>query len=136
MHIDYILAFTQAPVYIECYMKIPKVIELQSDTNWVLKAKKNIYGQRQIGRVWNELLVGKITSSSVRFRQSNIDECVLYQGKSIYILYTDYSILEGSDEEELMQIVSDIKDYGLDITEKEYIEDFLGVNIYKVDSET
>ena len=80
--------------------------------------------------------MGKITSSSVRFRQSNIDECVLYQGKSIYILYTDYSILEGPDEEELMQIVSDIKDYGLDITEKEYIEDFLGVNIYKVDSET
>ena len=64
--------------------------------------------------------MGKITSSSVRFRQSIIDKCVLYQGKSIYILYTDYSILEGPDEEELMQIVSDIKAAVLDITEEGY----------------
>ena len=35
-----------------------------------------------------------------------------------------------------MQIIDEITAAGLDITEEEYIKDFLGVNIYKVDSET
>ena len=35
-----------------------------------------------------------------------------------------------------MHIVAGIKAAGLDITEEGYIEDFLGVNIDKVESET
>ena len=54
----------------------------------------------------------------------------------MYILYTAGNIIEGTDEEELRQIVADIKVPGLDITEERDIEDFLGVNIYKVESET
>ena len=54
----------------------------------------------------------------------------------MYILCTDDYIMEGPDEEELRQIVSDIKVTGLDITEEGDIEDFLGVNIDKVDSGT
>ena len=34
----------------------------------------------------------------------------------MYLLYTDYYILEGPDEEKLRQIVSKIKASGLDIT--------------------
>ena len=55
MQIDYMLTFTQAPVERECYMKISKGIELQSDTKWVLNTKKNIYRQCKAGRVLNKL---------------------------------------------------------------------------------
>ena len=53
----------------------------------------------------------------------------------MYVLYTEYYILEGPDEEELSQIVSDIKAAGLDITEERDIKNFLGFNIDKLYSE-
>ena len=80
-------------------MKITTVIELQSDTKWVIKAKNNIYGQPQAGRVWNKFLVEKLNNPEVGFRKSKIYECVLYRGKSMYIMYTDDSIMEGTDKE-------------------------------------
>ena len=51
-------------------------------------------------------------------------------------LYTDGFILERTYEEELRKIVSDIKVESLDITEGVDIEDFLGFNVEKLDSET
>ena len=53
----------------------------------------------------------------------------------MYILCTDDYIMEGPDEEELRQILFDSKTEGLDITEERYIKDFLGFNIYNVDSD-
>ena len=80
--------------------------------------------------------MGKLTISTVGFRQIKIDDPVFYQGESMYILYTDDYILAGPDEEEIRQTIADIKATGLDITEEGDIEDFLVVNIEKVDSDT
>ena len=55
MQVDYRLYITQAPVERECYMNTPKGIEVQSDTEWVLKDKDNIYGKYQTGRVRNKI---------------------------------------------------------------------------------
>ena len=54
----------------------------------------------------------------------------------MYIMFTDGFILLVIYEEELGQIVAEIKAAGLDITEERYVEDFLWVNIGKLDSET
>ena len=80
-------------------MKIPKGIELQSDSEWVLKVKNNVYWQLQKSRVWNKFLGEKPTSSAVGFRQRKVDECMFYRGGIIYILYTDDYILEVPDKE-------------------------------------
>ena len=73
----------------------------------------------------------------VGFKQSEHDECLFYKGKTIYLLYTDDSILAGPDEKELDKIVKQIADAGLDVTEAEGgLEDFLGVNIEQVDQGT
>ena len=117
-------------------MKTQKGIELNIESDWVLKINNNMYRQRQAGRVWNKFLMEKLTSSAVVFRKIKVDKCVLYQGESIYILYTDDNILAGPDEEEIRQTIADIKATGLDITEEGDIEDFLVVNIEKVDSDT
>ena len=50
MQINYVLYFTQS----EFYMNIAKGVEVLSDTKLVRKVNKNIYGQRQVGRVWNK----------------------------------------------------------------------------------
>ena len=54
MQLDYVLDFLQATVDRECSMNIPKGIEVQSGTKWLLITKENIYRQCQAGRVWNK----------------------------------------------------------------------------------
>jgi len=54
---------------------------------------------------------------------------VFAQGKAIYILYTDNSILTGPDLKELDKIIEDMKQAGLELMVKGDISDFLGVNI-------
>ena len=84
------LAFPQAPVEREIYMKIPKGFDIEggSTKDYFLRVNKNVYGQKQAGRVWNQYLTQKLTKE-LKFKQSKVDECVFYRGKSMYILYTD-----------------------------------------------
>ena len=96
--IDYVLAFPQAPVEKEIYMKPPKgfCITTKNPQDNVLKLNRNVYGQKQAGRVWNKYLQ-KIFIEKVGFKQSKIDECVYYEGRTLYVLYTDDLILAGPD---------------------------------------
>jgi hypothetical protein len=129
--IDYVLAFPQAPCEREIYMEIPKGYSIEGDAKGkdsVLKVHRNIYGQKQAGRVWNKYLVDRLVNK-VGFKQSKIDECVFYKGNVIYVLYTDDSILAGPDQSEIDQVIADIRKAKLDITVEGDIQDFLGVNI-------
>jgi hypothetical protein len=134
--LDYVQAFPQAPVEGECYMRVPTGIIIDAPGEWVLRVKRNIYGQNQACRVWNQYLVSKLTSPEVGFVQSQYDECVLYYGKSIYVLYTDDSILAGPDEEELQAITTRVKEVRLDITEEGDLGDFLGINIERINDQS
>jgi Reverse transcriptase (RNA-dependent DNA polymerase) len=49
--LDYVLAFPQAPAEQELYVKIPRGIKVESKTEYALKVKQNLYGQKQAGRV-------------------------------------------------------------------------------------
>ena len=40
------------------------------------------------------------------FSQSKFDECVFYYGKTIFLVYTDDTILVGPDEKEIEKIVN------------------------------
>ena len=111
-------------------MKVPKGFRItgKDSDDYVLKLNKNVYGQKQAGRVWNKYLETKLIKS-VGFKKSKIDECVYYRGKTIYLLYTDDSILAGPCQKEIEQVIVDIKAAGLEITEEGDIQDFLGINI-------
>ena len=127
------LAFPQAPVEKEVYMKVPKgfYITGKNPKDYVLKLNQNVYGQKQAGRVWNRYL-NKILIEKVGFKQSKIDECVYYKGKTLYVLYTDDSILAGPDKDEIEGIIKKIEGTGLNITREGNISDFLGININKL----
>ena len=128
--IDYVLAFPQAPVEKEIYMKIPKGFEVtgSNSEDYVLRLNRNVYGQKQAGRVWNKYLERKLIEE-VGFKKSKIDECVFYKNRTIYILYTDDSILAGPDKSEIKDIIDQIQKAGLNITKEGNIQDFLGINI-------
>ena len=76
-----------------------------------------MHGQKQAGRVWNHCLARKLTKE-LKHEQSKADECVFYRGKSMCILCTDDSILAGPDEEELNQIIKDLKRAKLSATKE------------------
>lgn len=128
--IDYVLAYTQADAeWSDMYMKIPKGFQVQDaeQDEYLLKIEKNLYGGKQAGRVWNKHLVSRL--QSIGFKQSKVDECVFFRGKTVYVLYTDDSILAGPDEKEIDKIIQDMKKANLDITVEGDLSDFLGVQI-------
>ena len=93
---------------------------------YVFKIKKNTYGQKQAGRVWTKHLCAKL--EKVRFKQSIINECVLYKEDMIYVLYTNDSILAIPSEQQIQATIKQIKETGLQLTIEGDLEDFLSVN--------
>jgi len=129
--INYVLAYTQAGPETNLYMKIPKGFEVEGNDpsdEYVLRIKKNYYGQKQAGRVWYQHLRDKLIQAG--FTVSQHDDCVFYHGNAVYTLYTDDSILMGPDATELDNILETIKATGLNITSEDGLNDFLGVNIH------
>ena len=131
VQLDYVLAFPQAPISHELYMHIPKGMTIQEGDpkDYVLKLKRNLYGQKQAARVWNRYLVSKLTSPAVGFKQSAHDECVFYKDGMIYALCTDDSIIAGPDKAQIHRTIELIKQAQLNITVEGDIRDFLGINI-------
>ena len=130
VQLDFVLAFPQAPVEKDLYMDIPKGFDMSEGNrkDYALKIHRNIYGQKQAGRVWNQYLVDKLVGE-LKFVQSKHDECVFYRGTTMYALYTDDSILAGPDKAEIDQIIKEMQKANLDITIEGDLQDFLGVNI-------
>ena len=114
----------------DLYMDIPKGLKIEGgkSDDYVLKINRNIYGQKQAGRVWNKYLVNKLVNE-LGFVQSKIDECLFYRGKVMYALYTDDSILAGPNKAEIDDIIQEMRKSKLNITNEGDITDFLGVNI-------
>jgi hypothetical protein len=56
--VDFILAYPQAPIEFDMYMNFPKGIQMANGNRntHVIKLLKNVYGQKQAGRVWNKHL--------------------------------------------------------------------------------
>jgi hypothetical protein len=52
-----------------------------------------LYGQKQAGRVWYLHLRKNLLK--LGFKPSQHDECVFYYGKTVFIVYTDDTILLG-----------------------------------------
>jgi hypothetical protein len=111
-------------------MKIPKGFELSEghSDDYDMQLHRNVYGQKQAGRVWNHFLVDKLVNE-LHFTQSKVDECVFYRGKTLYELYTDDSLLAGPDKDEIDQVIKDLQKAKLNITVEGDIQDFLGINI-------
>ena len=123
------MAFPQAPIEREPYMELPKGYKLDKydRKEYALKLNKNLYGQKQAGRVWNKYLVEKL--KKVGFVQSKFDKYIFYRDKVIHIMYTDDSIITGPSTGDIDDAIKAIKSANLQITEEGDIYDFLGVSI-------
>jgi hypothetical protein len=109
------MAFTQADVERDLYMELPKKFSVPGTKithadkdKYVFKLVKNLYGQKQAGKVWYDHLKDKLTK--LGFIQSRFDQCVFYYGRTIFLVYTDDTILVGPDEKEIEKIVKTLKE--------------------------
>ena len=128
--LDYVQAYAQAPIEKTLYMQIPRGIQIPgaNKDEYCLKLHNNVYGAKNAGRTWNKFLMNKLINE-LGFKQSQYDECVLYRGTTMYVLYTDDSLLAGPNEKEIDQIIVDLRKAKLELTIEGDLQDFLGVNI-------
>lgn len=114
------------------YMELPKGIETKygNGKTHVLKLLKNLYGQKQAGRVWNQHLHQRLLE--LGFQQSTTDECLYYRGSLLFVVYVDDGILASKNKEEIEQAIKDIRATGCDIDDQGDLKDYLGVNVEKL----
>jgi hypothetical protein len=131
--LDFLLAYTQADIERDLYMKIPagfvvsgKALSEEERKKYALKLEKNLYGQKQAGRVWYLHL--KKNLEKIGFKASKHDECLFYYGKTIFIVYTDDTILMGPDQKEVDTLVKKIGSI-FKIEDQGNLSDSLGMKI-------
>jgi hypothetical protein len=126
------MAYPQDPIEMDIYMELPQGIRTahRNSKDHVLKSEKNIYGQKQAGRVWNSFLVDKLLS--IGFTTSLVDNCVFYRDDVIFMVYVDDGIFLGDDDSKLQQAIKDIQDIGLNIEDQGCPADYVCVNIKKL----
>jgi hypothetical protein len=118
--IDYIQAYTQAPVDCEVYMHIPaqfivnnNTLEFSSTSTpgnseiYVLLISKNLYGLCHAGNNWFDKLHDSLLSRG--FRQSSIDSCLFIRKDIILIVYANDYLLFAKDEALLDSFISTLQ---------------------------
>jgi len=130
-HVDFVQAYSQAPIKTDKCMELPKGIETHhsSSKDHVLMLLSNLYEQKQAGCIWNSFLVEKL--GSVEFQPSLIDEGTFFRNDVIFIVYVDDGIFLGPNDQNLNDAICEISAAGLDIEDQGHPVDYAGVMITK-----
>ena len=137
--VDYTLAFVQAkldekdpPIFIE----MPRMFEKPGH---ILKLKRSLYGMRQ--SPLNFYLHLKRGLEQRGFTQSNLDPFLFYNNNVICLIYVDDCLFFSRNQEEIDQVIADLKKpkngnhekYLLD--EEDDVAGFLGIHFKKIEDE-
>ena len=130
--IDFVLAYPQANIEFDMYMELPAGIETKygNGKTHVLQLLKNLYGQKQAGRVWSQHMSKGLRS--IGFRPSAVDECVFYRGNVIFLVYVDDGIFASPDASEVDKAIKELREIGFDIEDQGSLTDYLGVNVERL----
>ena len=107
---DFILAYPHAPVEVPLYMHFPKGYKFKngiSEETHTLKLTKNIYGQKQAGRVWNKYLDEGLRE--IGFKPSKMDPCLYFRGHITLLVYIDDCIMFGPDLAKLDKVIKEMR---------------------------
>ena len=138
--VDFVLAFPQADIECPMYMDIPRGFNFNgSSKTHCLELKKNLYGQKQAGRVWNEYLHEGLEARG--FKQSKVDLCLYYRGNVALMIYTDDGIFCAPNLSDIEKAFKDLTrkhgDYpAFRMTDEGDLSDYLGVKIEQLPNGT
>ncbi len=134
--IDFVLAYPQADIECTMYMEIPRGYQFGgSRKTHCLELIKNLYGQKQAGRVWNQYLHDGLIARG--FVQSKIDMSLYYRGKVALLIYTDDGILIGPTPQDIDEVIELLKATAgkttefraFNMTDEGDLCDYLGVKV-------
>jgi Reverse transcriptase (RNA-dependent DNA polymerase) len=105
--------------------------------DYCLRLRKNLYGQKQAGRVWNQFLHDGLLARG--FVQSNVDMCVYYRKSVALMIYVDDGIFIGPQQRDIDEAYGllskeftdkqGIKHRAYVMTDEGDLADYLGVKI-------
>lgn len=130
--IDFVLAYPQADIGTDIYMRPPKVPadftipDLSKYTDRfkkVYKLVKNLYGLKDAGRTWNLHLHQGLVKRS--WKQLSSDECLYVKDGMLLIIYVDDACIICPDNAKIDQEIKSLqKDY--ELTDDGELLDYLG----------
>jgi len=134
--VDFIMAYAQAPIECDMYLQLPDGIETETGNSktHVLKLLRNVYGQKQAGKVWADFLSENLFK--IGFERSKIDECVFYRGSLVFLVYVDDGIFVSLDGSSIDSVIKELMDTNLKLEDQGHPADYVGVNIKKLEDES
>ena len=107
---DFVLACPHEPAEVPLYMNFPKGYMFKKriiKKMHVLKLIKNLYGQKQVGRLWNKYLDEGL--SEIGFVPSKLDPCLYYMGKVSLLVYIYDCVMFSPTEKELKKVMEEMR---------------------------
>ena len=134
--VDFIMAYAQAPIECDMYLQLPDGIETETGNSktHVLKLLRNVYGQKQAGKVWADFLSENLFK--IGFERSKIDECVFYRGNLVFLVYVDDGIFVSLDGTSIDGAIKELMGSKLKLEDQGHPADYVGVNIKKQEDES
>ena len=129
---DFMLAYPHAQAEVPLYMHFPKGYEFKngiSEDTHVLKLTKNIYGQKQAGRVWNKYLDEGL--GEIGFRPSKMDPCLYFRGCTTLLVYINNCVMFGPDLAKLDKEIKEMRTSSKKFRVEDLgnVKDFLGIQV-------
>jgi Reverse transcriptase (RNA-dependent DNA polymerase) len=92
-----------------------------------LKIIQNLYGGKESGRTWFQHLK-HILTATLGYTQSKCDECVFYNGNSVFFVCTDDGIMMGPRPEVAVAQIQELQG-SFDIEIHGNLQEYLGIQI-------
>ena len=124
--IDFVLAYPQAEVKANIYMRLPKGTKVGRGGHYMLKLKRNLYGLKDAGLTWHEHIKKGLIDRG--WQQSQVDPCLFVKGTILLTLYVDDAALFGPDNEAITSAIKSLEEDFL-LTDEGDLKDYLGVRI-------
>ncbi|MEL6804415.1 MAG: reverse transcriptase domain-containing protein, partial [Bacteroidota bacterium] len=127
--IDFVLAFPQADVETDIYMKVPAGYHRNDadPRHDCLKLIKNVYGIRQGPQTFNKFLQQNL--EKMGFQQSKTEPCLFTRNHAAFLVYVDDGIVIAPTVEDVEHILEDLMNTGMDVEDLGSIQDYLGVRV-------
>ena len=137
--VDYVSAYTQAPLDCELYMNIPPgfivkngTLEFSSSStkgsheDYILRLNKNVYGLKQAGNNWFVELRGSLLA--LGFAQSAHDPCLFIRKDCLVIVYVDDCLFFTKTDTIIDKLIKQLKTK-FTLTTQGDVGAFLGIDI-------
>ena len=107
--LDFVMAYPQAPAEMPLYLRRPQGYRRKGMTrkSHMLKVKRNVYGQKQAGQVWNQYMDQGMRARG--FTPNKFHPCLYYKGSVVFLVYINDCIVFGPDDKAIEKVVTSTK---------------------------